>query len=412
MTAHTTYDVAVVGGGASGLAAALISARQGARTAIVERDVLAGLPILATGNGRCNLSNAHLDPERYRHPGIASRVMGDAPERELEAFFDSVGIVCKQEADGRLYPFSKRAESVRNALLAACSRAGVTFHLATQLERASWRDEAWELSASEPSRPLHSKRGATFQADLRARRKDASSVTLRAVTLRARHVIIACGGSSKDVAGLFGLPHVPEAPVLCPIACSIDGAPDAMRDLDGLRVEAALHLQSAEGMWDETGEVLFRPYGISGIAAFNLSRRIRQGDSIVLDPFFPIDAHRLQDLFARRERALGPQEGLGAAWYEGFIARPLAQVLCVTRDTVLNLTVDGTADERSAQVRRGGVPFDAVDLATLEVHRDIVPSLHVCGEALDMDADCGGFNLAWAWLSGMRAGAAAARRLS
>ena len=123
-TAPATYDVIVIGGGASGLAAALTSARAGARTAIVECDVDCGLPILATGNGRCNLSNERLRPARYRHPVIARAVLGEHPEETLAAWFDSIGIWTTSD-EGRLYPMSKRAESVRDALLAACERADV-----------------------------------------------------------------------------------------------------------------------------------------------------------------------------------------------------------------------------------------------------------------------------------------------
>ena len=117
-TAPNTYDVIVIGGGASGLAAAIASARAGAKTAILELDVACGLPILATGNGRCNLSNIRLRPARYRHPVIARAVMGERAEEALGAWFASLGIWTTNEG-GRLYPSSKRAESVRDALLHA-----------------------------------------------------------------------------------------------------------------------------------------------------------------------------------------------------------------------------------------------------------------------------------------------------
>ena len=86
------YDVIVIGGGASGLAAALSAARAGARTAVVERDVACGLPILSTGNGRCNLSNTLLHPGHYRHPEVARTVMGATPEEDLAAWFHSIGL--------------------------------------------------------------------------------------------------------------------------------------------------------------------------------------------------------------------------------------------------------------------------------------------------------------------------------
>ena len=101
-TPELACDVAIIGGGASGLAAALSAARAGASVLVIERDVEAGLPILATGNGRCNVSNARLDPARYLHPEAARAVMGPAPEAELEGFFASLGLMTAREGAHRL----------------------------------------------------------------------------------------------------------------------------------------------------------------------------------------------------------------------------------------------------------------------------------------------------------------------
>ena len=116
MNASAFYDVLVIGGGASGLAAAITAARVGKSVCIVERDVACGLKLLATGNGRCNLSNESIDPQRYNHPAFVTSVMGPQPEQELMGFFSSLGIMTTSE-EGRLYPRSLRAESVRDALL-------------------------------------------------------------------------------------------------------------------------------------------------------------------------------------------------------------------------------------------------------------------------------------------------------
>ena len=116
--------------------------------------------------------------------------------------------------------------------------------------------------------------------------------------------------------------------------------------------------------------------------------------------------------------ALSPHD-LG--WFDGLLTRPVASFVTAVAQNPAGLrqleraikhapfAVVGTADEQSAQVHRGGIPFDAVDLAALGINLPQTPQLFACGEALDMDADCGGFNLAWAWLSGIRAGKAAAR---
>ncbi|OUP08069.1 hypothetical protein B5F33_07940 [Collinsella sp. An2] len=412
-----TYDVAVIGGGASGLAAAFCAARAGARVAVLERDVFCGLPILATGNGRCNLSNTNLDPARYRHPDVARAVMGPDPEREVADLTDAWGIVTCS-IDDRLYPFSRRAESVRDALLAACARQGVELCCGLDLVEASYEraaggaegQGAWNLVVEGPERPLRGKRGGDFHADLRARRRDLKQTPRVRHTVAARSVIIACGGSSLAMASCFGLPHIEERPVLCPVACSIDDRSRALAALDGLRVDARLTLlHDGIETWREAGEVLFRPYGVSGIVAFDLSRRALPGDEVVLDPFYTFSPEELDSLMSRRASALAPLTPGNPSWYDGFLARPLAELLTELGTTTIRLRVQGTADERVAQVRAGGIPFEAVDVPSLRISSSAAPYLFACGEALDMDADCGGFNLAWAWLSGKRAGESAAQ---
>lgn len=103
MNASAFYDVLVIGGGASGLAAAITAARVDKSVCVVERDVACGLKLLATGNGRCNLSNESIDIRRYNHPAFVESIMGPQPEQDLESFFSSLGIMTIRE-EGRLYP--------------------------------------------------------------------------------------------------------------------------------------------------------------------------------------------------------------------------------------------------------------------------------------------------------------------
>ena len=423
LTADQTYDVAVIGGGASGLAAAIAASREGARTCIIERDVAAGLTILATGNGRCNLSNAHLDPASYRHPETFREIVGGTPEAELQGFFESLGLMVAEEGDGRLYPRTRRAESVRDVLLQTCGREGVDLRCCTSLTDARRDTDGaiWELFVAEPEEPLRCKRGRDERTTLRNARRALRVTRLVERPLCARAVIIACGGTCKEVAELFGLPHLPEEPVLCPVACAAHDLD--LAKLDGLRVEAGLSLMRGDAtIAHEEGEVLFRPYGISGIAAFNLSRCSKSGDVIELDLFPELTEAELAENFRSREEFVGPLAATGPSWFDGILAPALGKQISATisanhedaltaalRCKHLNLAVTGLAETDRAQLRRGGIPLDALDLSTLAVRPSIAPALHVCGKALDMDADCGGYNLAWAWLSGLRAGSAAAR---
>lgn len=427
-TAPNTYDVIVIGGGASGLAAAIASARAGAKTAIIELDVACGLPILATGNGRCNLSNERLRPARYRHPVIARAVMGERAEETLSAWFESLGIWTTNE-DGRLYPSSKRAESVRDALLHASDRLGIQQLCGHRLIHAAWDDEcaAWKLEALAPSAPLHAPRARDEHARLRALRKALAAASLKSVSLTASAVVLAPGGAAEAVCQTFDIPHLEEQPALCPIACTlIDGqgslGQDTLARLDGVRADVRLSLvRDGTPLWSEDGEVLFRAYGLSGIAAFNLSRRIERGDVIEVDLFPHIDENDLRRLFREREEVVGPFEPRGSTWFDGMLAPAIGRAVTLagagSRDRAaraakhLSFRVRGVTETKSAQVRSGGIPFSAIETETLEVRAASGKRLFACGEALDMDADCGGFNLAWAWLSGMRAGSSAAREV-
>ena len=420
------YDIAIIGGGASGLAAAIVAVREGVRVLIIERDVEAGLPLLVTGNGRCNLSNESLDSAHYLHPGIASRVMGPTPERDIAEFFDSLGLI-RTSIDGRLYPITRRAESVRDVLLGTCTRENVAIEcactpMAARYDKAA---HAWSLECQHPTQPLKAKAGVDAKAKLRALRRALRDAKMAHVVFQARAVIIAAGGKSSSIADIFSLPHLAASPVLCPLAatpCDTAGLPlesSALKALDGQRIHATLSLLDCG--WAETGEVLFRAYGISGIVAFNASRRAHAGDTLELDLLPELSDAALHMELERRASMRAVSTAHNPSWFDGLLARPVASLVFAVAQEQADLeslghtikhapfAVIGTADEQSAQVHRGGIPFDVVNPATLGIDLPQSSQLFACGEALDMDADCGGFNLAWAWLSGIRAGRAAAR---
>lgn len=190
----------------------------------------------------------------------------------------------------------------------------------------------------------------------------------------------------------------------------------ALKALDGLRVRARLTLtRNHEELWCEDGEVLFRTFGISGVAAFNLSRRIQHGDTILLDIFPDLSKDELLDMLNRRVELLGRFSPHDPRWLDGMLAPQLSRVVCTafeqchpdSNDVIhlvsilkhFKLLVEGTAEERSAQVTRGGIPIETVSIPGLRANDAVDAPLYVCGEALDIDADCGGFNLAWAWIS-------------
>lgn len=419
MNANAFYDVLVIGGGASGLAAAITAARAGKSVCIVERDVACGLKILATGNGRCNLSNESIDFQRYNHPAFIESVMGPQPEEELGNFFSSLGIMTTSE-EGRLYPRSLRAESVRDALLNACDRLGIALICGANVVSASKAPEGWALQIDRPARTLKAKKHDDRKTEVRSLRKALADAPRKNETLQAKAVVIATGGGPADIARTFGLSLTPQHPVLCPVSASVAGDQTALKTLDGLRVRARLALtRNHDELWREDGEVLFRTFGISGVAAFNLSRRVQHGDTILLDVFPDLSKGELLDMLNQRVELLGGFSPRDPRWLDGMLAPQLSRVVCTafeqchpgSNDVIhlvsilkhFKLLVEGTAEERSAQVTRGGVSVESISTPSLRARSAVDAPLYVCGEALDIDADCGGFNLAWAWLSGIRA---------
>lgn len=419
MNASAIYDVLVIGGGASGLAAAITAARAGKSVCIVERDVACGLKLLATGNGRCNLSNESIDPQRYNHPAFVESVMGPQPEQELMGFFSSLGIMTTSE-EGRLYPRSLRAESVRDALLNACDRLGITLICGANVASARKASEGWALQIDRPARALKAKKHDDRKSELRSLRKALADVPRKNEALQAHAVIIATGGNPTGIADTFRLPLTSLRPILCPVSATVVGDRAALKTLDGLRVRACLTLaRNHNELWHEDGEVLFRTFGISGVAVFNLSRRIQHGDTILLDVFPDLSKDELLDTLNRRVELLGRFSPRDPRWLDGMLAPQLSRVVCTafeqchpgSNDVIhlvsilkhFKLFAEGTTDERSAQVTRGGVSVESISTPSLRARSVVDAPLYVCGEALDIDADCGGFNLAWAWLSGIRA---------
>ena len=401
--------LAIIGGGAAGLAAAVTAARElrmlgvPGDVAVYEADERVGRSILATGNGRCNFSNARIDAGAYRNAAFVGSALGalTAGSDPVHAFFADLGLVWREEGEGRLYPLANKATSVLDVLRAAAADFGV---------REACGRRAVRLDV--PDRP-----GGRFHirfADGTVGHADA--------------VVLATGGRTVRELLPEGIGFAAARPVLGPLRT----ATDVVRHLNNLRVRCAVTLAGPDGAPKarETGELLFRDYGVSGIAVFNLSRFAEPGDRLLVDllPQMP-EEDCAGFLHARRRRLSADGRPLSReAFLRGMllpaVARavleeaglapgaPLAKCDVPALAAALKtfpLEVRGIGDERQCQVRRGGADVAAFDPRTLEARA--VPGLHVVGEALDVDAPCGGYNLHWAWASGILAGRAAATRL-
>ena len=371
--------VVIVGGGAGGLAAAVAAGQAGAEVTILEKANRVGKKLLKTGNGRCNLSNRNVAPERYNRPDFVAPVLGETDCDALLDFFAGLGLWTVADGEGRIYPLSDTAASVLDVLRLGCESVG-----------------AEELCSAEVTAVLPGREGG-FRV-----------ITREQGELAADRVIVASGGGTALLRPL-GHRLTPFAPALCPL--KTDVAP--IRGLSGLRVRCrAVLLRNGRRVMAEEGEILFRDFGVSGILALNLSRKAREGDVVSLDllPGMP-----REELVRRLEaqKALGRPNGdiftgiFHRRVGENILRRAGSAESAALADAIraFSIPVTGLGDTQNAQVTRGGAAVEQFDPATLESR--ILPGLYCVGEALDIDGECGGYNLHWAFASGLAAGRSA-----
>ena len=394
--------VLIIGGGASGMAAAIAAAENRNRqVTLLERQARVGRKLLATGNGRCNLTNTEAEPGRYHgeNARFCAEILRDYPPERVLAFFADLGLRTVREYGGRVYPRSDHAASVLDVLRLALEKPNVTLLTGCAAERVR-------------------RSGGGF------------AVTAGGQTLTADKLILACGGcAGMKLGGVMdgyalaaSLGHSRTA--LYPALTSLRTAPEYPKALKGIRVDALLRLRKGERVLAERrGDVLFTENGLSGTAVFELSR-CAAGQTDLTAELCLLEEPKetiFSDLMARRAR-WGSLEANRIL--TGAVHSRLGQMLCksvgigggAAAETLtdgqlralagamrsFSLPVTGVSGFESAQVTAGGLRTAEFDSETLQSR--IVPGLYACGELLDVDGDCGGFNLHWAWGSGLRAG--------
>ena len=393
--------IGIIGAGASGMAAALAAAENpDVEVLVLERQNRVGRKLLATGNGRCNLTNLHALEGGYHgeSPDFSQAALTRFSPEETLAWFRSLGLYTVAEPSGRVYPYSDQANSVVDVLRLAMDKPNITLVTGFTVEKIRREPEGFTLSSREDS----------YFCD---------------------KVIVACGGlagsklggtmSGYQLLGKLGHRSTRLRPALVQIKCGWGG----IVGLKGVRANCHVKILRDEALFAQsTGELQFTEMGLSGPVIFEISRDVcfGKGDWKARLDFLPeMSQEELEEMLLERKQRNFPMEelltgilhnrlgrvltkaaGIGGRQAGELTREEIAQVCRTVKDFDIPLTEPLGMD--SAQVTAGGVLTENFDPQTLESR--LVPGLYACGEVLDVDGDCGGYNLQWAWSSGRTAG--------
>lgn len=375
--------IAIIGGGASGLVAAIKSAGK-CKVVLFEKDDRIGKKILQTGNGRCNFCNKNLSQQKYNNPKFVERVFSKVGLDDILNFFKDLGLCYSWDEEGRMYPASNLASSVLDVLRYECQRVGVVIKTNSPVLDIKIRDGKFEIQ------------NEIFDK-----------------------VVISSGNISNEFLNKLGISSTEKRQGLC----SLKTPKEEIAGLVGIRAKVEIKIAIESELYKEAGELQFKQDGLGGICVFDISsiisRKNIKNPTIFVDfaPFF--ENSDLKDELNRRlnKQKDEPIENIFVGMFHRLLGSMLLKrcgisslTICknLKNEDVDNLVetikncpfhIQGTLGE--GQVRVGGISLDEVDENLMSKKH---PSLYFVGECLDVDGLCGGYNLAWAWASAILVG--------
>lgn len=409
---ETKRRILIAGGGAAGMIAAISARRLGADVTIIEKNARVGKKILTTGNGRCNFTNINADISYYHgnNPGFAHGVLTNFTIDDTIRFFEDLGIEHKVEELGKVFPMSDQASSILDVLLYEMIRIGVRIICDACVK---------EITKEKGEFVIKLENGSTYRGD-------------RVILAAGGKAMPSTGsdGSGYELAAMLGH-HVTDVfPAL--VQLMLEGS--FFKQIDGVKIVGTAEiLHNGKSVVKDRGDILFANYGVSGPPILQISRKagefLLEGKEVFLR-IVMMDQMTRDELGNILERRFRNDPGKPADFsLVGFVnkrlipvvlaeagikdaKRPVAGLSPKDREAIVNVLTDwrfrirGTKSWPSAQVTAGGVDTDEIDQDTMESL--LVEGLYFAGEIVDIDGQCGGFNLQWAWSSGYVAGRCAA----
>lgn len=401
--------IVVIGAGASGIVAAIFAAKSGNDVTLLEKNNICGKKILVTGNGRCNFWNEDQALTHYRstNSNEIRNILNHNNKKEIGNFFNSIGIEPKIK-NGYYYPFSNQAISIQKALILEAERYNVKINTNSEVINIKKLKDKFEIYIKDGSKIISDK------------------------------VVLATGSKAAPKTGSDGwgykicknFNHSIIKPL--PALVQLKANEPFLKKWEGVRADVLITLyEESKKQAEEKGEIQLTNYGISGICVFNLSGRVARG--LEENRKERVEINFLEGLNIKSQKEL-------IEWMnhrnkivknrtifellEGVLNYKLVNVLLektklnhqsrwqeidnekrqnLARNIVnFNLDITGTNSFDKAQVCSGGIPLNEIDINTMESKK--VRGLYLTGEILDVDGDCGGYNLEWAWVTGMLAG--------
>ncbi len=409
-TIEKIYDVLVIGAGPAGITASLSAAEGGASVVLLEKNPYIGKKILATGNGRCNITNKNVEIQKYHgDPELAISIIRKFDQNETISYFESLGLLLKEEDRGRMFPITNQASSVVKILEEELKNKRVTVKTGCEIRKIIKNNNFFEITDT------------------------------KNIIYKCRSLIIATGGKAAHQFGSsgdglywaknFGHTIAPIYAALVPIETNTD----ITKTLQGLKIEGKISaFSSSQQIAESSGDILFTHYGLSGPAVMSIARLIapfleKKKVILKIDLFPEKRENELDQMLEKILKDSGTKSIRNSLL--GLLPQKLIPILLaismiheskksaeISKKLRLNLVknmkklefeVSKIRPLKEAQVTAGGVDTNEINADTLE--SKIVKGLYFAGEILNVDADSGGYNLQWCWSSGKIAGNSASQ---